>query len=297
MQTRRKGLVSWLVAVETGSIPLWRQCNAEGKSSEGHLKDNLYLPPPTSAWLCCCCIPFSFFSFLPDSLPLFSSAQVPPLVLVGLFSSFLFRSQLFPLPFYPRFIPLPWVNAPWWSFLPRHNYRLIFRCFFFLLRHWEQDCVPTTVQPWQYCYQFLYFKRPEFILLRKPCYASASSQFCLLVPPSTRSFGTHFPSRKAAAKLFLHKEFWFPIAPKIPSLWFNKGTGHIQSFCYISAPWAIWLILEACSAEFISLLQHSKRSINVLRTQEVSDTSLQSAFIKENVDICSILLALIFHFD
>jgi len=86
MQTRRKGLISLLVALETGSIPLSRQCNTEGKSSEGHHKDNLFLPPPTSAWLCCCCLPSSFFSALPDSHPLFSSAQVPLLFLVGLSS-------------------------------------------------------------------------------------------------------------------------------------------------------------------------------------------------------------------
>lgn len=184
-----------------------------------------FLPPLTSAWLCCCCLPSSFFSSLPDSLPLFYSAQVPLLFLVGLSSphsfslhnSFLYLFLLIS----PHF--LAWTHLG--EVPPRHNYRLIFRCFFFLLRHWEQGSVPSTVQPWQYYYQVLYFKTPRFALTRKPCYVSASSQLCLLVPPSTSSFGTQFSCSK---------EFWFFVAPKIPFLWFNKGTGHIWSFWYIS---------------------------------------------------------------
>lgn len=215
--------------------------------------------------------------FLPASLPflilspLFFSSS-PASVLSGtLFSPFLFSSQLFPVPFSPHFTPLPWMYSPWWSFLPRHNYRLIFACFFSCWDIESRTVFPLQSSPWQYCYQFLYFKRTEFVLMRIPCYASASSQFCLLVPPSTRSFGTQLPWRRAAAKLFLSKEFWFSVAPKIPSLWFNKGTGHIRSFWSLSARCAIWFILEACSAEFISLLQHSKRTVNILRTQEFPD--------------------------
>lgn len=47
----------------------------------------------------------------------------------------------------------------------------------------------------------------------------------------------------------------------------NKRTGHSRSFWNISAWCSIWFVLEECSPNLIPLLQHSKTSSNILRTQ------------------------------
>lgn len=189
---------------------------------------------------------------------------------MGLFSPFLFSSQLFPVPFYPHFTPLPWVNSPWWSFLPGHNYRLFFWCFSSaeMLRAGQRSHYSSALG--NIVTRFSISREPNLFLWEKLAVFLLHPRcvcWCLLPPfPLAPSF----PAAELHQNSFSIKN-WFSVAPKIPSLWFNKETGDIQSFCCISAQCSIWLILEARSTEFISLLQRSERSINILRTQEVPD--------------------------
>lgn len=127
----------------------------QGENSEGLHKGNLFLPFPPSPWLYCCCS--SFF------LSVFSSSSL--MFLVWCFSH---QIQL---------------SAPWWnSLLGLNNWlrELIFTYFFSaeLLR--AEQCFHYSSALCNIVYQVIYFKKPEFGLMRKPWYGSQFCVWCLL---------------------------------------------------------------------------------------------------------------------
>lgn len=277
MQTRRKGLISLLVAVETGSIPLWRQCDTQGKALRDITKTiNSFqlLPQPGSGAAV----------FLPASSLLFPSwfslallfSSSPTSVLSGtLFSPFLFSSHLFPVPFSPHFTPLPCVNSPWWS-SSQTQLQTDFRMLFLSAETWRAG------QCSQYSSALAILLPGSVFHDTQICsYKKTLLCFCFIPVVSVGASFHKFLWHPVSLRQTCSKEFWFSVAPKIPFLCFNKGTGHIWSFCYISVQRGIWFISETCCTEFISLLHDSKRSVNILRTQEVPDKHfLVSCFCK-----------------
>lgn len=142
--------------------------------------------------------PHGFIAVVPASFPLFCPAQVFLMFLVGCFSH-----------------QIQGGSEHWWnSLLGLNNYRLILHGFF-LLSCWEQNSVSSTLQPLAILFTRLSISRNLKLVLWENLDMVPGSVFGA---SSQEFFGIQLPWCRAAEELFLHKEFWFSIALKIPSL-------------------------------------------------------------------------------
>lgn len=266
-QCRQGGKVSFLCWL------LWKQAASHCEDSVIH-RGKLWGTSqrqliPSSSYLSLALVLLSSFQLLlfPSwfSLALLFSSS-PTSVLSGtLFSPFLFSSHLFPVPFSPHFTPLPCVNSPWWS-SSQTQLQTDFRMLFLSAETWRAG------QCSQYSSALAILLPGSVFHDTQICsYKKTLLCFCFIPVVSVGASFHKFLWHPVSLRQTCSKEFWFSVAPKIPFLCFNKGTGHIWSFCYISVQRGIWFISETCCTEFISLLHDSKRSVNILRTQEVPD--------------------------